>query len=294
MKNYFFIITLLAGLTIAGCKSGDKLPDAYGNFEANEVTVSAEAQGRILSFRLNEGAIIGLADTLGWIDTTDLGLKRRQLLHQITAMRAKFTSLDAQAAVYTQQMENLQKDKSRFDNMLKEGAATRKQVDDIESAILLATRQAQAVKAQYASLHAEIAALGDQLRQVEEALKRCRIVSPADGTVLVKYLNECEMAHIGKPLFRIADLSELMLRAYVSGSQLNRVAIGQQVKVYVDAGEGRLRELPGTTTWIAGEAEFTPKVIQTREERVNLVYAIKVSVKNDGSLKIGMPGEVRF
>lgn len=295
MKRTIYTAVLPVFIIIAGCSRNDNQPDAYGNFEAREITVSAEAHGRILSFPVEEGDCIDQGESLGWIDTTDLSLKLMQLRHQKAALVARFATFDAQMAVHEQQIVNLQKDKTRFDQMLKEGAATPKQVDDIEAGILLANRQAMAIKAQYATLEAEIAAMREQIRQVEEGLKRCRIVSPAGGSILVKYLSEGELAPLGKPLFRLANLDELILRAYVSGSQLHKVSVGQQVKVYADAGRDQLMEFQGTITWIAAEAEFTPKVIQTREERVNLVYAIKVSVKNnDGSLKIGMPGEVRF
>ena len=289
MKNTFWIVALVAGLGMSGCRQGESLPDAYGNFEAGEITVSAEAQGRILAFDLAEGEIVKSGKLLGWIDTTDLSLKRLQMRHQKAALLAKFSSLEAQSAVYEQQKINLDKDRVRISNMLKEGAATRKQLDDVESGIMLAIRQSEAVTAQYASLKAEVAALDEQIRQVDEGLNRCRIMSPVEGTVLVKYLMQGEMASPGKPMFRIADLSELTLRAYVSGSQLHRVVAGKAAQVSVDAGEGGLKTYQGTIAWISGEAEFTPKIIQTREERVNLVYAVKITVKNDGSLKIGMP-----
>ncbi|MDD2962822.1 MAG: efflux RND transporter periplasmic adaptor subunit [Bacteroidales bacterium] len=291
MKVKFIIPAVL--LAVAACSTKEKPADAFGNFEALEYTVSAESNGRVISQLTDEGRVVAKDSTLAIIDTLDLSLRGDQLASQHTAVIGRATPLEAQKMVYNQQIDNYNRDRERFMRMLKDGAATQKQLDDIEGAIKLAERQIGAVDAQFSSLHSEAAAISSQIEQVKEAVRRCVIKSPIDGTVIESYVRKGEFVNVGKALFKIADLKSLDLKVFVTGDQLASIKLGQQVRVYVDGFESG-RELSGTVTWISSEAEFTPKTIQTRKERVNLVYAVKVRVANDGSLKIGMPGEVRL
>lgn len=291
MKVKFIIPAVL--LAVAACSTEEKPADAFGNFEALEYTVSAESNGRVISQLTDEGRVVAKDSTLAIIDTLDLSLRGDQLASQHTAVIGRATPLEAQKMVYNQQIDNYNRDRERFMRMLKDGAATQKQLDDIEGAIKLAERQIGAVDAQFSSLHSEAAAISSQIEQVKEAVRRCVIKSPIDGTVIESYVRKGEFVNVGKALFKIADLKSLDLKVFITGDQLASIKLGQQVRVYVDGFESG-RELSGTVTWISSEAEFTPKTIQTRKERVNLVYAVKVRVANDGSLKIGMPGEVRL
>jgi HlyD family secretion protein len=291
MKVKFIVPAVL--LAVAACSTEEKPADAFGNFEALEYTVSAESNGRVISQLTDEGRVVAKDSTLAIVDTLDLSLRGDQLASQHTAVVGRATPLEAQKMVYNQQIDNYNRDRERFMRMLKDGAATQKQLDDIEGAIKLAARQIGAVDAQFSSLHSEAAAISSQIEQVKEAVRRCVIKSPIDGTVIESYVRKGEFVNVGKALFKIADLRSLDLKVFVTGDQLASIRLGQQVRVYVDGFESG-RELSGTVTWISSEAEFTPKTIQTRKERVNLVYAVKVRVANDGSLKIGMPGEVRL
>lgn len=290
MKNVGYIVCVFF---LAACGNGEKPADAFGNFEAQEYTISAESNGKVIMCGATEGMAVDSANRLALIDTIDFSLRRSQLISQREAIIAKASPLEAQKGVYEQQIENLQKDKQRFEKMSIEGAATQKQLDDIDGAIKLAAKQAEAVAAQFASLGSETSAVSRQIDQVNESIKRCNVVSPVKGTILEAYVRQGEFVNVGKPLFKIANLEELDLRVYFSGNQLASIRIGQEVKVYID-GDSAKYQLTGRITWISQEAEFTPKIIQTRKERVNLVYAVKVRVTNDGRLKIGMPGEVRF
>ncbi len=290
MKNIGYIVCVFL---LAACGNGDKPADAYGNFEAQEYTISAESNGKVVECKTNEGMAVDSSGRIALIDTIDFSLRRLQLKSQREAIIAKASPLEAQKRVYEQQIENLLKDKMRFEKMLLDGAATQKQLDDIDGAVKLATKQAEAVVAQFASLNSESLAVSSQIDQITESINRCYVVSPVKGTILEAYVRQGEFVNIGKPLFKIANLEELDLRVYFSGDQLASIRIGQEVKVYID-GDSTNNRLSGRITWISQEAEFTPKIIQTRKERVNLVYAVKVRVKNNGSLKIGMPGEVRL
>lgn len=290
MKKTLFI----AGLALmAACGTKEKPADAFGNFEALETTISAESNGKVVVCTVAEGDAVEEGQLLAITDTVDFILRKAQLISQQAAVTAKQEPLEAQKLVYQQQIENLTRDKDRFTRMVKEGAATQKQLDDVEGAIKLATRQIGTIDAQFGQLYSEIAALSSQIELAAEAIRKCRHTAPVEGTILEAYVKQGEFVNAGKPMFKLADLSGLDLRVFVGGDQLAGVKIGQQVNVYVD-GLADSSNLTGTVIWVSSEAEFTPKTIQTREERVNLVYAVKVRVKNDGSLKIGMPGEVRL
>ena len=292
MKKIIYIL-ILAGL-FASCGNQNNKADAYGNFEATEVVISAMAQGEILSLKIEEGDILEEGAVVGLIDTTDLYLKKRQLLKSIAAVKTRLVSIQAQIDVQEQQKANLMVDKNRIDKLYKDGAATQKQVDDIHGAIDLLNARITATLSQKQQVMAETETLEIQIEQVEEALLKCFIRNPSPGTVLTKYAEAGEVAAPGKPLYKLADLSTMKLKVYVSGDQLPHVRIGQEVEVQFDKTKTENTSVTGKVSWISSTAEFTPKTIQTKEERVNLVYAVKVLVENDGSLKIGMPGEVYF
>ena len=294
MKSFhYFLLIVFPVLLIASCNNKETA-DAYGNFEATETTISAEANGRIIHFEVEEGALLKAGDTVGLIDTTDLHLKRRQLVAQRSAAASKRENLLAQVAVYKQQQENLEKDRQRIANMLPEQAATPKQMDDVTGAIAVAGRQISAVQSQQSGLNGELSVMDAQIAQVNQNIMRCYLTNPVNGTVLASFAEPGEVTAFGKPLYKIADLSVMELRVYISGRMLSAVKIGQKAKVFIDDEKDAMRELTGEVVWVSPTAEFTPKIIQTREERVNLVYAVKLRVQNDGSLKIAMPAEVIF
>lgn len=283
---------MITGFMVS-CQQNKHVSDAYGNFEAVETTISSEANGRILWLNVMEGQILKQGDTIGLIDTTDLHYKRLQLQAQKSAVASRSASINAQAAVYNQQKANLNNDLRRIDNLLKEEAATPKQLDDVTGSIRVIEQQFASVKTQLAAVSDEIKALDAQIAQVNEALNRCFLVNRVEGTVLSRYAKPGEVTGFGKPLYKIANLESMDLRVYISGDMLSGVKTGQKAKVFIDVKDG-MSELEGTVTWVSPSAEFTPKIIQTREERVNLVYAVKLSVVNDGRLKIAMPAEVVF
>jgi len=307
-----FALQLLV-LLLSACQPSAPKADAYGNFEADERIVSAEASGRILTMNIEEGQTLKAGVEVGAIDSVQLVLKREQLQAAIQAVAAKSPAIRAQLAVFDKQMASvrqqlatLDREKHRLENLVKNDAATPKQLDDLNAQVELAQRQMDvlleqqsatdaALSTQKGGLLAEIVPLQKQIAQLDDQIAKCRIASPTDGTVLVKYAETGEVTTFGKPLFKIADLNTMTLRAYLAGDQLGAVNVGQQVKIAIDAEGGAQREFAGRVTWVSPKAEFTPKIVQTKEERVNLVYAVKINVPNpDGMLKIGMPGEVRF
>jgi HlyD family secretion protein len=296
MKTTLTVISLI--VLFAACKSKDDAADAYGNFESTEIIVSAEASGRLLSFDVEEGAVLQANALVGGIDSVQLNLKKAQLGANIKAVLSKRPEITPQLEVIRQQIATQQREKQRVQNLLKANAATPKQLDDINAAIALLEKQyastSSSLHTQISGLNSESQPLELQVEQVKEQLAQSRVINPIQGTVLTKYVEKGEVVTFGKPLYKIADLNTMYLRAYISGDQLGRVKTGQQVTVQTDLPNGELKSLPGTVSWISGDAEFTPKTIQTREERVQLVYALKVRVQNDGSLKIGMPGEIRL
>lgn len=292
IKRTLILLVIITSLVVS-CNPEKVVPDAYGNFEAVETTISGEANGRILWIEVSEGEILKQGDTVGLIDTTDLHYKRLQLIAQRSAVGSKSANINAQTAVFNQQKANLITDRKRIENLLKEQAATPKQYDDVTGAIEVIDRQITSVNTQLSAVNDERKALDAQISQVEEALKRCHIINPVDGTVLTRYAETGEVTGFGKPLYKIADLTTMDLRVYISGNMLAEVKTGQKATVYIDSEKG-LSEMQGIVSWISPTAEFTPKIIQTREERVSLVYAVKLSVENDGRLKIAMPAEVIF
>jgi len=304
----FFLLMIF----LSACNNKNNAYDASGTFEATETIVPAEANGVIESFNIEEGQSLVAGQQVGFIDSTQLYLKKKQLEAQIRAMGYKLPDVAAQTAQFTQQaavtqsrLDYLLKEKNRLENLLKADAATPKQLDDINAQIAEARQQIKAINkqgaAQASALHtqrsgisADVAPLYIQIEQINDQLEKSKIINPVNGIVLTKFSEADEMATIGKPLYTIADLSTITLRAYITGDQFTFVKLGQKVKVLVDDKSGQLREMEGIVEWISNKAEFTPKTIQTKDERANLVYAIKIKVKNDGTLKIGMYGEVKF
>jgi HlyD family secretion protein len=289
-KYLFLIIAII----ISACSNNNNKSDAYGNFEANAIMVSSEGNGKILSFKVEEGEILKAEEIVGLIDTVKLNLQKQQLLDTQKAIASKLEIISAQIKVQKQQKANLLIDKNRLEKLFNDGAATQQQMDNISGSLDLIEKQIFSIKTQKAGVFDEIQAVGKQIEQVEVSLKNCYIKNPVSGTVLSKFVEQGEITTFGKPLYKIADLTELKLKVYVSGAQLPNVKIGQKVEVLIDKNEKSNRKLKGEICWISESAEFTPKTIQTKKERVNLVYAIKVRVKNDGSLKIGMPGEINL
>lgn len=280
-------------LFLAACSKHEEVADAYGNFEAIEVMVSAESQGRVVAFEPEEGATLQEDQVSVVIDTTQHYLKKIQLESGFASLGTRIQTLDAQITASRVRMNNLEREKQRIDKLVEGGAATSQQQDDMNGQIALLEAQILATESQKSSVYAERKTLEVQIRQVEDQILKCAIRNPINGILLTKYKEEGEIAAPGQPLYKVANLDELILRAYVSGNQLSSVIVGKEVRVRFDVQEG-MEEITGMVSWISPRAEFTPKIIQTREERVNLVYAIKVMVSNDGSLKIGMPGEVIF
>jgi HlyD family secretion protein len=288
------IIQVLMLILIAGCSGRDDLSDAYGNFETIEYLISAEGSGRILVLDLEEGDDLSAGQLVGYIDTIPLHLRINQLNANIRAINARKAGVRTQIQVQKTQKQTLLIEKKRLENLMKDNAATGKQMDDLKGKLDILEQQISATQSSYVTIDSEAAAMEAQVKMAEDQLRRNFIVNPVDGTVLEKFAEPYEMAVAGKALYKIADLKTMILRVYISGGQLAQVTLGQQAEVLIDQGDERQEALEGKVTWISDKSEFTPKIIQTKEERVNLVYAVKVEVRNDGRLKIGMPGEVNF
>ena len=299
--RWIYLLPAVAGavlMTVTSCKDTEGTNDASGTFEATEVMVSSEASGRILALNVHEGGVLAAGQECGLVDTLQLYLQKRQLEAGVAAALSRRRDVETQTAYIREQIEVNRREADRVRNLIAADAANTKQLDDITSAIKLLETQLAATEADIAQnntiAEAEAASYRAQIAQVEESLRRCRISSPIDGTVLVKYAEAGELTAAGKPLFKIADLSRMNLRAYITASQLTAIKVGQKVRVFADSGEDGVREYEGTVSWISDQSEFTPKTIQTRDERANLVYAIKVSFVNDGYVKIGMYGDLKF
>ena len=293
------IMILATGLVVlASCGNKDVDYDASGVFETTEVLVSARGTGEIVSLNIEEGQQVKANEELGRLDVTQLELKKDQLKSGKSAATSRKLNTAQQVASINQQIQNLQKEKARFQALLQDGAATQKQVDDIGYQIAVLQRQLAAVNEQVSTANTSIdgqsAGFDAQIGQVDDMLRQAVITSPIDGVILSKYAEQGEFAAPGRALFKVADVSQMRLRAYITADLLTNVQIGQKVKVYADQGEKGRKEYEGTVSWISSEAEFTPKTIQTRDERSNLVYAVKVDVKNDGIIKRGMYGDVKF
>lgn len=295
MKRHAIVSAILFAFAIqvTGCNNNNK-SDAYGNFEATEVLISAEASGKLLDFKAEEGQSLKAGEIVGVIDTVQLHLKREQLKAQRQAMKSKISNVLSQMAVLQQQKENALKEKDRFERLVKDKAVPTKQLDDVVDQINVIQKQVRATETQNAGILGEVRALDAQISQLDDQIKKSVIRNPIDGVVLTKYAEPNEVTAYGKPLYKIADLKTMFLRAYLSGTEVPHVKIGQKVAVLIDEDKSENRTLEGEISWVSEKAEFTPKIIQTKDERVNMVYAVKVRLKNDGALKIGMPGELRL
>jgi len=289
-------IKLIVGLsfiasTIISCNSDTNKADGYGNFEATETTISAESNGKIIQFTVEEGKTIQKGEKVGHIDTIQLALKKELLIVSKNVIFSKSKGVLSQINVLKAQLKTANISKTRIENLLKENAGTQKQLDDINGKIDVINQQIKSIEIQNLPIVNELKNIDVQLKQVEDQIKKSVITNPVNGTILVKYTEPNEITSFGRPLYKIADLSTMQLRVYVSETQLSSIKIGQEVTVKIDENEA-MKNYTGTISWIASEAEFTPKIIQTKEERVNLVYAVKVDVINNESLKIGMPAEM--
>jgi HlyD family secretion protein len=284
---------LIFPMLLVACTMENDRADAFGNFEAIEIMVASQASGPILQFNVEEGQQLASGQVVGYVDTLALDLKLQQLAAQREAVLAKNPGVASQIAVLNQQIKNVQVDQQRIKNMLSEGAATQKQLDDINGQLNVLQKQILSVTSQNATIAAELKSMDAQIAMLHDQIARSYIINPQAGTVLMKYAELSEITSAGKNLYKIGDLRKMELRAYISGSQLAAVKIGAPVRVKYDTEDGSMGETKGQVTWISSTAEFTPKIVQTKEQRTNLVYAIKVAVDNaNGQLKIGMPGEM--
>ena len=310
MKHIF--IPAILSIVLFSCKSNRMNNDAAGSFEAVETIVSAEATGTLKEFKIEEGDNVQTGQQIGYVDTVQLYLKKKQLEAQIIATGNRLPDVPVQTGFYKQQsavtqssLDYLLHEQKRLENLVKANAAPQKQLDDINAKIdetqkqLTVTNkqesaQVSALQTQLSSYKSDIQPLIIQVQQLNDQLQKSRIVNPVKGTVLTKYAEVNEMTSTGKPLYKVADLSTIILRAYITGNQLSAVKLNQQVNVLVDDSTGKYKTYQGIVEWISNKAEFTPKTIQTKDERANLVYAVKIRVKNDDYIKIGMYGEVNF
>ena len=285
------IAILLTAIILISCNKNNEKADAYGNFEATEITVSSESNGKIEFLNVEEGEQLKKGSLVGLIDTLQLHYNREQLKASIETVQSKSTSVLSQINVLNEQLKTAKIEQTRIQNMYAENAATKRQIDEIDGKVKVIEKQISSVQTQNAPILNEIKSIKVQIEKLDDQIKKSKITNPVDGTVLTKYAEPSEITAFGKPLYKIANLNEMELRVYVTETQLVQIKIGQKVTVAIDA-DNDTKKYEGNITWISAQAEFTPKVIQTKEERANLVYAVKVAVKNDGSLKIGMPAEV--
>lgn len=285
-----------AVLMLSACGNGTPNYDATGTFEATEVIVSAEAAGKLLQLDVEEGTRLKAGKEVGLVDTVQLYLKKLQLEASMKSVESQRPDLAKQIAATKQQIATAQREKKRVENLLAAGAANQKQLDDWDAQIALFQRQLVAQESSLLnstnSLTEQGNSVGIQVAQVEDQLNKCHIQSPIEGTVLAKYAEAGELASIGKPLFKVGEIDRMYLRAYITSEQLSQVKLGDKVTVYSDYGNSEQKAYPGVVTWVSDRSEFTPKTILTKNERANLVYAVKIAVKNDGALKIGMYGGV--
>nr|WP_314834967.1 HlyD family efflux transporter periplasmic adaptor subunit [uncultured Flavobacterium sp.] len=284
-------LTLFILISLISCSKNNEKADGYGNFEATEVTISAEANGKIDYLKLEEGDILEPNMQVGLVDTTQLYFNKQQLIASKSTVLSKSSNVLSQINVLKEQLKTTLTEQKRIQNMFAENAATKRQVDEVVGKVNVLQEQIKSVGTQNAPIANEAQSIDIQIEKINDQIQKSKIINPIKGTVLAKYAEPNEVTAFGKPLYKIADISEMTLRVYVSETQLAQIKVGQTVTVKIDA-EKEMKSYPGTISWIASTAEFTPKIIQTKEERANLVYAVKVKVKNNGSLKIGMPAEM--
>ncbi|MEE4117144.1 MAG: HlyD family efflux transporter periplasmic adaptor subunit [Marinilabiliaceae bacterium] len=293
MKNPILFL-LAAYFLLHSCSNKESEADAWGSFEAEDVLVSAQYGGQIISLAVNEGELIGKNSIVAVIDTLALNLKLQELYATKNSARSKLATIASQNDIYKQQISNLSIDQKRVSRMLGDGAATQKQLDDIVGAIAVLEKQLIAGNSQNSTVISELAVIDTKIDQVRDQINRSVVRAPIRGTLISKYAEEGEITAPGKPLVKLANIEIIKLRVYVSGDQLAGIATGSQCKVRIDKEDGEYYEYSGTIVTVGDKAEFTPKIIQTKKERVSMVYPVKIEVKNDGKIKIGMPGEAIF
>jgi HlyD family secretion protein len=312
-RKYYSLLHLsILTLFMVSCSNQEKECDATGTFEATEVTVSAKSTGELKTFDITEGQIVESGVVVGQIDAYQLQMtaqqleaQKRQLAMSRNATDSRRLDLEKQLSSINQQISNTQRERQRFSELVRDGAVPRKQLDDINNQIKVLERQRDATRDQIRSnnaslseqskgISAQIDGIDAQRKQIADQIANAEVKAPLSGTVLEKYVERGEFVATGKPLFKIADTQNMYLRAYVTSSQLKDIKVGQKVKVFADYGGGQKKEYDGTISWISSRSEFTPKTILTDDERADLVYAVKIAIKNDGYVKIGMYGEVKF
>jgi HlyD family secretion protein len=291
------IIYITAAMLAVSC--GNEVTfDAQGTFEATEVIVSSEANGRILNFNVEEAAKVEAGMQIAEIDSSQLNLQRKQLMAQLSAVLGSRPDVKKQVATLREQIAVMKREQRRIKNMLQDGAATRKQKDDIDAQIRILESQLSAtlstLNKNTEAINSNATALEAQIAALDDLISKCRVVSPINGTVLVKYAEAGELASMGRPMVKIANLDKIYLRAYFTSDQLSNLKLGDELTVTADFGGEERYDYKGRITWISSESEFTPKTIQTKNSRANLVYAVKIAVKNDGRLKLGFTGEVKL
>lgn len=297
-KTITYSSLLVLALAMTACGKGNKVYDASGVFESTEVTISAEGNGKIMSLDLQEGDRLEAGAVVGCIDTVQLYLSKIQLEASRRAVGSGRLNISRQIAALESQIAKQRQELDRFTKLEQAGASNRKQVEDIQAQLDILERQLAAQKESLQNTNSNVSGQADaleaQVMQLEDKIRKCVITSPVSGTILAKYSEAGELAVQGRALFKVADLDNIRLRAYITADQLTGLKLGQSVKVFADQGTSGRKEYAGTLVWISDKAEFTPKTIQTRDERANLVYAVKIAVKNDGLIKLGMYGEVKF
>ena len=296
MKKIVMMATVLA--VLASCGQGEKEYDATGTFEATETTVSAEQSGTLMRLEVSEGDEIAQGKEVGLVDTTQLWLKIQQMGATKAVYQSQKPDMEKQIAATRQQLAKAREDEQRYKELVADGAAPSKMLDDASNQVKVLQRQLDAqistLNTQLSTLNSQVSTVDVQVSQLRDQLQKCHVTAPMTGTVLEKYVQQGEFVATGKPLFKMADTQRMFIRAYVTSAQLQGIKVGQQAKVFADYGDGQRKEYDGTVTWISSRSEFTPKTILTDDERADLVYALKVAVKNDGYIKIGMYGEVAF
>ena len=288
------LMIALAAIILTGCKNKTAEADAFGNFEATEVIISSETSGRILQFEKEEGSLIEKGEIIALIDTTLPHLQKAEIDAGMNSVRTRISSIIAQNDILYQQIENQNVNIARIEKMLKDDAATQKQYDDLTGQVAVLKKQIAANNTQKVSIASELAVYESKKATLNEQITRSSVKSPLKGTIIEKYSEAGEVTAQGKPLVKIADLSVIKLKVYVSGAEVGKIKTGQQCTVRIDDGVKGYRNFNGIISYVSDKAEFTPKIIQTKEERVTLVYAVNINVNNDGTLKSGMPGEAIF
>ena len=285
-------------MMLTACGNKEKEYDATGTFEATEITVSAEQSGTLLRFDLNEGDEVAQGQEVGLVDTTQLWLKIKQMMATKEVYQSQMPDMEKQIAATRQQLAKARQDEQRYKELVADGAAPSKLLDDASNQVQVLQKQLDAqvssLSTQLSTLNSQRSTVDTQVNQLQDQLQKCHISAPVKGTVLEKYAEQGEFAAPGKPLFKMADTEQMFIRAYVTSAQLKDIKVGLPAKVFADYGDGQKKEYEGTISWISSKSEFTPKTILTDDERADLVYALKVAIKNDGYVKIGMYGEVSF